>query len=204
MIFITAIQPTKNYKRKVCLSDGTDFVLYKREVDDFRLCEDMEMTEELYHTLMVQVLIPRAKRRAMHLLERMDRSEAQLRGKLAEGGYPQEAVDAAVDYVASYHYVDDERLARSHIRFYQESRSRLRIAQDLMRKGISRDVIDLCLEEEYTISQVDLIRGLMEKRHYDASAATREEKAKLYRFLAQRGFSSGDINRAMGEHWDCS
>ena len=204
MIFITAIQPTKNYKRKVCLSDGTDFVLYKREVDDFRLCEDMEMTEELYHTLMVQVLIPRAKRRAMHLLERMDRSEAQLRGKLAEGGYPQEAVDAAVDYVASYHYVDDERLARSHIRFYQESRSRLRIAQDLMRKGISRDVIDLCLEEEYTISQVDLIRGLMEKRHYDTSAATREEKAKLYRFLAQRGFSSGDINRAMGEHWDCS
>ena len=204
MIYITAIQPTKNYKRKVCLSDGTDFVLYKREVDTFGLCEDMELTEKVCHELMEQVFIPRAKRRAMHLLERMDRSEAQLRGKLTESGYPAEAVDAAIEYVASYHYVDDERLARSHIRFYQESRSRMRIAQDLMKKGIDRDVIERCLDEEYVVSQVDLIRQLMEKRHYNPNQATREEKAKMYRFLAQRGFSSGDINRAMGGHWDYS
>ena len=204
MIYITAIQSIKNSKRKVCLSDGTDFVLYKREVDSFGLCEDMEMTEELYSTIMEQVFIPRAKRRAMYLLERMDRSEAELRAKLIQGGYPCEAADAAIAYVESYHYVDDERLARSHIRFYQENRSRMRITQDLMKKGIAREVIERCLEEEYVTSQVDLIRGLMEKRHYNPANATREEKAKMYRFLAQRGFSSGDINRAMGEHWDCS
>lgn len=204
MVYITAIKQDKNYKRKVCLSDGTDFVLYKREVDSFGLREDLEITEELYEALMEQIFIPRAKRRAMHLLERMDRSEAQLRSKLVENGYPMEAVDAAVEYVASYHYVDDERLAKSHIRFYQESRSRMRITQDLIKKGIDRDVIDRCLEEEYTASQMDLIRQLMEKRHFHPDHATGEEKAKMYRFLAQRGFTSGDIHRAMGEHWDYS
>ena len=204
MVYITAIKQDKNYKRKVCLSDGTDFVLYKREVETFGLREDMEMTEDIYASLMEQVFIPRARRRAMHLLERMDRSEAQLRCKLKENGYPQEAIDAAIDYVASYHYIDDERLAKAHIRFYQESRSRVRITQDLMKKGISRDVIERCLEEEYTASQVDMIRFLMEKRHYHPSEATREEKAKMYRFLAQRGFSSGDINRALGECWEDS
>lgn len=204
MVYITAIKQDKNYKRKVCLSDGTDFVLYKREVDSFGLREDLEITEELYGALMEQIFIPRAKRRAMHLLERMDRSEAQLRSKLVENGYPTEAVDAAIDYVASYHYVDDERLAKSHIRFYQESRSRMRITQDLIKKGIARDVIDRCLEEEYTASQMDLIRQLMEKRHFHPDQATGEEKAKMYRFLAQRGFTSGDIHRAMGQHWDYS
>ena len=80
----------------------------------------------------------------------------------------------------------------------------MRITQDLMKKGISRDVIERCLEEEYTASQVDMIRFLMEKRHYHPSEATREEKAKMYRFLAQRGFPSGDINRALGECWEDS
>ena len=97
MVYITAIKQDKNYKRKVCLSDGTDFVLYKREVETFGLREDMEMTEDIYASLMEQVFIPRARRRAMHLLERMDRSEAQLRCKLKENGYPQEAIDAAID-----------------------------------------------------------------------------------------------------------
>ena len=47
MVYITAIKQDKNYKRKVCLSDGTDFVLYKREVETFGLREDMEMTEDI-------------------------------------------------------------------------------------------------------------------------------------------------------------
>lgn len=202
MRFITNIITTKKYKRKVCLSDGTDFVLYKKEVDGYGLKENMEISEELYTELLREVFVPRAKKRAMYLLEKMDRSERQLVSKLTEDGYPQEAVETALDYVRAYHYVDDERLARAHIRFYQSSRSRRRIEQDLIKKGIDGDLIQRCMEEENTTSQIEMIGRLLEKRHYDDEQATPQERAKMYRFLLQRGFFSSDIKKAMGSVWD--
>lgn len=202
MVYITSICTIKQYKRKVCLSNGADFVLYKKELDRFGLKEEMDLSDELYQQIVEEIFIPRAKRRAMHLLEKMDRSEKQLRLKLKDDGYPPEAVETAIDYVKSYHYVDDERLARSYIRFYQTSRSRMRLMQDLMKKGIDKEVIQRCMEEENETSQIEMIHRLMEKKHYDNSNATREEKAKMYRFLMQRGFPSSEITRAMGELWE--
>lgn len=204
MIYVTSITTVKNYKKKVCLSDGTDFVLYKKELYVYGLREDMEITDELYQRLVNEVFIPRAKSRAMHLLESMDRSESQLRAKLRESGYPDAAIDAAIAYVANFRYVDDERLARSYIRFHQESKSRMRVIQDLIKKGISRDVIDRCMEEEYHQSQEELIGILIAKRHYNRSIATKEEQAKMYRFLMQRGFSAEDIRKALSADWDIS
>ncbi len=196
-MYIQSIQEYNKIKSKVCLSTGADFLLYKKEIRRFELAEDEELSEEKYQILLEEVFFPRAKQRAMHLLERMDRSEAGLRLKLKESGYPEEAVDVAIEYVRSYHYIDDERLARSYIRFYQESRSKMRITQDLMKKGIAKDVIQRCIEEECANAEVDLIRELLEKKHFDNDNCTREERAKMYRFLMGRGFRSGDISKAL-------
>ena len=48
-----------------------------------------------------EVLFQKARRRAMRLLEQRDRTEQNLRQKLAQSGYPPEAADAAVEYVKS-------------------------------------------------------------------------------------------------------
>lgn len=195
--YILSIKQIQKAKKKVCLSNGADFVLYNKEVRTYNLEEGMEITEELYNQLLEEIYIPRATKRAMFLLEKMDRSEAQLRDKLHTAGYPTEAIDAAIEYVYKYHYLDDERLAKSYIRFYQDTRSRNRIKQDLMKKGISKDVIESSMEEEYTNSQSELIRKLLQKRHYNPDEATYEERAKMYRFLMGRGFTSSDISKVM-------
>ena len=121
---------------------GWNLTLYKGEVRQLHLQENDEITEDMYEEVLEEILIPRARRRAMHLLEKMDRSTRQLETKLREGGYPEPAIESAIAYVTSYHYLDDERLARSHIRFYQTSRSRMRMTQDLLKKGIDREIID--------------------------------------------------------------
>ncbi len=53
----------------------------------------MFVSEELYHRLFYEIVGKRAIKRAMHLLEKMDRTEQQLRKKLLEGGYPNELVE---------------------------------------------------------------------------------------------------------------
>lgn len=196
-MYVTEIQAQKNHKKRVCLDDGTDLVLYKKEVEQYALKAGEELSPEVYRQIMEEILIPRAKRRAMHLLERMDRSEAQLRDKLKDSGYPLPAIDEAISYVASYHYLDDVRMASTYIRMYQESKSRMRLTQDLRKKGIAKDVIDACMQKEHHQSQEALIRMLLEKKQYDVQNASQSEKAKMYRFLLQRGFSHSDIQREL-------
>ncbi len=184
-------------RAKICLDNGADFVLYKKEYESYKIEEGVDLSPESYQEICTEILIPRCKKRALHLLEKQDRSEQNLRDKLREGGYPSEIIDIAIDYINDYGYLDDARMAASHVRFYQESRSKKRIKQDLLNKGVAPDVIDRVIEEEYTVDELDLIQELMDKKHYDRENATYDDKAKMYRFLAGRGYSSDTIKRAL-------
>ena len=196
MKVLSLVKLTKG-RAKICLAGGTDFVLYKKEYESYGIEEGADLSEADYNQIVTDILIPRCKKRALHLLEKQDRSEKNLRDKLKEGGYSQEIVDIAIDYINEYGYLDDARMAASHIRFYQDSRSKLRLKQDLIGKGISADVIDRVMDEEYTSDESDLIEKLLLKKNYDKDNATYEERAKMYRFLAGRGFSSDSINRVL-------
>ena len=70
----------------------------------------------------------RAKRRALHILERSDRTEQELRDKLAKNYLP-EVVDAAVEYVKSYHYIDDHRYAVNYLNSRGKVRSSRQVEQ---------------------------------------------------------------------------
>ena len=196
MEVLSLVKLTKG-RAKICLQGGTDFVLYKKEYESYGIEEGADLSEADYNQIVSEILIPRCKKRALHLLEKQDRSEKNLRDKLKEGGYPEEIIDIAIDYINDYGYLDDARMAASHIRFYQDSRSKLRLKQDLIGKGISSEVIDRVLEEEYTCDESELIEKLIMKKHYDKENATYEERAKMFRFLAGKGFSSDSINRVL-------
>ena len=196
MEVLSLVKLTKG-RAKICLAGGADFVLYKKEYESYGIEEGAELSEADYQQILTDIIIPRCKKRALHLLEKQDRSEKNLRDKLREGGYSEDVIDIAIDYINNFGYLDDARMAASHVRFYQDSRSRMRIKQDLLGKGISSDVIERVLEEEYTADEGELIESLLAKKHYDKENATYEERAKMYRFLASRGFSSDSINRVL-------
>lgn len=138
----------------------------------------------------------RAKKRVLHLLESSQKSEKQLRDKLKEGGYEPDVIDEAIDYAKSYHYIDDERFARDFVRLSCHNKSRIRLKQDLSQKGIDKDIIDIAIEEEYVVDEVELLKDLLRKRHFD-SEADYAEKQKHFRYLASKGYSTSVIRRAM-------
>ena len=117
------------------------FVLYKGELRQHQISENRELSGDIYELVMGEVLPKRARLRAMHLLQKKEYTVTQLREKLEQGLYPEQVVDAALDYVASFHYTDDLRYALQYIMLHEDDRSTLRIEQDLMAKGISLMVI---------------------------------------------------------------
>ena len=147
---VTAIEEYHKSKYKIFINDEFAFVLYKGELRRYGIKKGMPLTAELYHELVDQVLTKRAKLRAMHLLEKNDRTEADVRRRLKDNLYPQEAIDAAIAYVMSYHYIDDERYAQNYIHYKSATSSKNEIKQTLLQRGIRKDIIEEALSSSET------------------------------------------------------
>lgn len=197
MIVTDIVEITKS-RCRVFIDDSFAFVLYKSELRRYSVEKEKEIAAEIYEELTAVVLPKRARLRSMKLLEKKDYTEKQLRDKLKQGGYPEEAIEDAVSYVKSYHYIDDDRYAAAYIEYHIENKSRQRIFQDLIKKGISRECIQKQWEQLEFIgieeNEEKMIRTLLDKKHYFERTTDIKEQRRIYAFLMRRGFS-GDLVR---------
>ena len=144
-------------------------------------------------------MLKRAKLRCMHLLEKRDYTEKELRQKLENGKteYTEEQIDGAIAYVKSFHYVDDGRYACKYIEAMQSRKSRRQIEQELYQKGVDRELIQEAFEETGEVPEEEQIVRWMEKRNFHPEEADLKEKQRMYAFLARKGFRAENIQRAM-------
>lgn len=201
---VTDISEISKSKVKVCIDHDIYFALYKGEMRKYAVKENQEISQELYDMLINEVLLRRAKLRCMNLLKSRDYTKHQLETKLRQGIYPGEVIDAAVAYVASYGYVDDTKYAGEYIRCAGNSKSRRQIENDLQRKGVPKDEIEkayaLCAEEDELADEQELIKKLLEKKHFDRQNASYEERRKMVGFLYRKGFGLDDIYEVVGQN----
>ena len=144
----------------------------------------------------MQAELLEAKKKAMSLLKYMDRTEWQLRDKLAAKGFSEEAVEGAVDYVKSFHYLDDYRYAVHFVELHYEQRSRQRMRQDLYQRHVPEEYIDLALESICENDDVALQEALR-KITKGETEYSYEEKQKIAGKLYRKGFRLGDIKRVL-------
>ena len=104
MMTVTKIEPLSKTRYKVYLDGQFAFTLYKGELSRYHIAEESVIEDDIYDSLRL-IVIKRAKLRAMHLLSDMGRTESQLRTKLKQGGYAEDAVEAAIWYVKSFGYI---------------------------------------------------------------------------------------------------
>ena len=194
---VTSVIPLEKGKARIRFEDGSEVILYKGEIWKLGIQEGCVITDEVYHKIIDEILGQRAIKRAMHLLEKQDRTERQLYDKLKENGYPEVCIESAISYVKRYHYIDDLRYASAYIRYRQEKKSRQKLKLELQAKGIARDVIEEALEEEYVSDDQKKILELLQKRRYSFENADTAEQRKNYQFLLRRGFQSSDILHVM-------
>ena len=200
-LLVTEVIPREKGRTSIRFYNGMEVLLYKGEVRKLGLQEQTVISREKYDEIIYEILGTRAKKRAMFLLERMDRTEHQLRDKLMQNGYPAVCVDLAIDYVKKYHYIDDLRYATNYISYQQKRKSRQKLKIDLLTKGIDKNVIEQALDEAFDSDEQIKIRQLLEKKHYDPKECDRKEKQKTYQYLMRRGFKGSDILHVM-KIWD--
>lgn len=183
--------------RLLILTDELIFPLYEKEAAAWQLTEGGELDAETWNRLCREILNKRVIRRAMFLLEKMDRTEFQLRRKLRDNHYPENLINVAVDYVKSYHYIDDLRYAETYIRLHQTDKSRVQLRTALQQRGVPSDLIARAMEEVYEDHEEEMIRNLLARKQYDPEHMDRKQKYRIYQYLLRKGFSNSQIMRQM-------
>lgn len=129
-----------------------------------------------------------ARSRALTLLARSPRTEAEIERALGEEG------KEAVSWLKELGFVDDRRYALDYVAFRAKKYGRLRLEHALKKKGVSRDIIKEIMprpEEEQGAAE-----ALLHKKFHEMPKDARE-RAKAARFLASRGFSAAAVMAAL-------
>lgn len=189
-MFVTKIEPCGKTRFKIYLDESFAFVLYKGEAARFGIRLGEEISEETVQKIREEVIYKRARKRALHLLEDMDRTETELQEKLRQGLYPPDAVENAVSYVKSFGYLDDARYAEHFAASRSGSKSKKEIRALLARKGVSAEMIDRALETGYgEDGEAEAIRQILKKKRVDPATADPAQLQKIYGYLGRKGFS---------------
>jgi len=90
----------------------------------------------------------RAYERALVFLERRDRTEQEVFRKLAEVGFSEETAGDTVSRLREAGLVDDADYAQRYLEALKnKGRGRLRIAQEMRRKGLPGELVNNTLED---------------------------------------------------------
>jgi regulatory protein len=139
----------------------------------------------------------RLLRLAIAALARREHSRVELERKLArrlEGEETPADITRVLDRLQSRGLLSDQRMAVALVRTRAARYGRLRLQQELQRRGVDRDTIAACLppaEDESAAA------AALWARKFGQPATTPQERARQGRFLAARGFASSVIARIL-------
>jgi regulatory protein len=153
---------------------------------------------------MAKALYEKTFDRALNLLSYKPRSRAEMRSRLMEKDWAEEAVvDQVIARLEELGYLNDEQFAANFAssRLTAKPIGRTRLRRDMQRKKLSSETIESALDEAYDQqSEEELIERAINKRiRLKGVPTTREETKKLFDYLIRRGFSYDLVIRKVRE-----
>ena len=152
--------------------------------------------------IMKETVIRRAHQKTIALLERMDRSEAELRRRMKLDMYSESVTDETIAWLKSLHYLDDDRYAQNYIRSHIQSSSKQELISKLLAKGIKKDLI----EEAYSVCSADTDLNesqaavkTLGKKLGNRKTLTPKERMNAIGCMLRKGFRRNEIMAAFEE-----
>lgn len=132
----------------------------------------------------------RAREYALRLLEYRERSEQEIKERMARKNYNERLIKSTIKSLKNHNLVNDRRFARMWAEScLRRSYGRWKVQADLNKKGIDREIVEEVLRESYSkVDEVQIALALIQKKW----PFLKEEKNTLLRrvsdFLKRRGF----------------
>lgn len=130
---------------------------------------------------------------ALSLLVRREWGAAELKQRLTQKGLAEDVVEDTLAFLQEHGLQSDERFVASRARGLSSRKGNRAIVMHLKQKGVEPELI----EAEVSELGDEHERAKHAARRFEGRLFDEALKAKVWRFLASRGFSSGAIKSAL-------
>ena len=195
-MIVKAVVPVDKRKCKVFLEGDFAFVLYKSEAARFHIEEGNDLPAKTYEMIEEEILLKRARDRALYLLQSQGRTQAEMIKKFKDDGYSQSVTERVLSFLQEYHFIDDNAYTENYIHVNKGRKSKRQITYELQQKGVDRDQIRQMLEEN-PVDEEETVRALLKKKTGGRIPEDKKEIQKLAAFLGRKGFSFEVISRVL-------
>ncbi len=140
-----------------------------------------------------------ARDTCLRFLSRRARSAGELRERLRTGGFRADVAEGVLSDLQDAGLIDDEEFARSWVAGRKASggASRRRIAWELRRKGVDRDLVERVLREEMD-DRTELGQAAqLARKKLRGQRVDGKELSRLRRHLLDRGFGFDTVDRVL-------
>jgi len=132
----------------------------------------------------------RAREYALRLLEYRERSEQEIKERMARKNYSERLIKSTIEFLENHNLVNNRRFARMWAEScLRRSYGRWKVQADLNKKGIDKEIVEEVLRESYSkADEIQIALALIQKKW---PSLKKEENALLRRvsdFLKRRGF----------------
>ena len=203
---ITGITKKQGTRYTVDVDGDYWYILDLEIIASANLKEGMEVTESFLEELLRRAKFRKARERALYLLTVRDHSRKELVDKLIQSVEDPDIAEQIADKMEEYGYLDDEKYARKLARdcMLRKKQGERRARFELQKKGISRETVDLVMEELEQSEEYDPSAQLKELigRKYARYLTDPRGIQKVTNALARLGHSYSDIRAALAEYQD--
>lgn len=192
---ITALEPQKNSKRRYNLYLDGEFKCGVTEdsVAVFRLKVRQTLTESKLQEIMDTTETQTAFDKCLNLLGKSMKTTKQIKDYLQQKGFGDRVSQNVVNKLKEYRYIDDEAYAIAFVSQFKTNKGAFRIRQELMLKGIKKEIIDEALtgidENENVENAFNIAKKAVKGKQID-----QKQLIKVNRHLLSRGFDFETVN----------
>jgi regulatory protein len=202
MAKITALTVQKKNKERVNIFLDGEYAFSLAMITAAYLRTGQELDEQKIAELQLEDSYERGKEAVMRLLGYRPRSVSEVRRKLKEKEFPETVIERVLTRFQELELLDDSAFARYWIEQRETFRPRgaMALRQELMQKGVSREVVDEALVD---LDENSAAYRAAEKKSARWSQLPRFEfNRKVGAFLQRRGFSYSIIRDVSDALWE--
>ena len=167
--------------------------------NDLNLGEGDEINFKEFKKVINENSFNKAKDLALKKISKSQKTTYDIKLFLQKEGYDSFIIGRILDFLYEYNLVNDEEFARNYISDKSNINKwpKNKIIYKLKQKGISDSIIDEYISQIDEDYEYDLARSLAIKK--SNSNFSFENKQKVYRYLANKGFSYDIVSEVIGE-----
>lgn len=204
---ITKIEQQKkdSSRYSIYIDDEFAFGIGEGELLEWGLKKGRELTQEEIDEIRRLDNCTKARDAALRFLGYRMRSTSEVRQRLRQKGFMADEINAALEFLCKYDYIDDMKFAMALIedRMRLGGYGKIRITQELRQKGVSSSDIDLAYGElfpdgeQLETAELETAKGLLYSRHRGNDIEDTAELRRTMAYLLRRGFSSSTVKAAV-------